>query len=86
MPEEPPLPRAVVADVRPIGEITMPGVPLPIVARALAVWTLLFGQISFELFGRFDGVVQDTEVLFDHAVSIMAGLLGMTQGTRSDRS
>jgi hypothetical protein len=64
----------------------MPGVALPIVAGALAVWTLLFGQISFELFGRFDGVVQDTEVLFDHAVSIMAGLLGMTQSKSANRS
>ena len=79
IPDESPLPRAVGADVRPIGQIAMPGVPLPIVARALAVWTLLFGQISFELFGRFDGVVRDTEVLFDHGVSIMASLLGLTQ-------
>ena len=64
----------------------MPGVPLPIVARALAVWTLLFGQISFELFGRFDGVVQDTDVLFDHSVSIMAGLLGLTQSKSSSHT
>jgi AcrR family transcriptional regulator len=52
-------------------------VPLATVARALVVWTLLFGQISFEVFGRFDGVVQDAEALFDHTVTIMAELLGL---------
>jgi hypothetical protein len=41
---------------------------------------LLFGQISFELFGRFDGVVQDTEALFGHAVTVIADLVGMTPG------
>jgi AcrR family transcriptional regulator len=79
VPEEASLSRAVASDVRPIGELAMPGVPLPTVARSLVVWTMLFGQINFELFGRFEGVVPDTEVLFDHAVSIMAGLLGLTQ-------
>ena len=46
---------------------------------ALVVWTLLFGQISFELFGRFEGVVGDTEALFDHTVGVMASLLGLSQ-------
>jgi AcrR family transcriptional regulator len=75
--EDPPLSRAMAAEARPIGQLTMPDVPLPVVARALVVWTLLFGQISFELFGRFEGIVQDTEVLFEHAVSVMTTLLGM---------
>jgi AcrR family transcriptional regulator len=77
--DDPPLPRAVAAEVRPIGQLAMPDVPLPVVARALTVWTLLFGQINFELFGRFVGVVEDTDVLFDHTVSVMASLLGLRQ-------
>jgi AcrR family transcriptional regulator len=76
--EDPPLSRAMAAETRPIGQLTMPDVPLPVVARALVVWTLLFGQISFELFGRFEGIAQDTEVLFEHAVSVMTVLLGMS--------
>jgi AcrR family transcriptional regulator len=78
-PDDPPLSRAMAAQARVIGELAMPGVPLAYVARALAVWTMLFGQINFELFGRFEGVVQDTEVLFEHAVTVMAGLLGLPQ-------
>ena len=77
VPDEPALPRAVATAVRPVGQLAMPGVPLAIVARALVVWTGLFGQISFELFGRFDGVVDDTDALFDHAVTVMAGQLGL---------
>jgi hypothetical protein len=42
------------------------------------VWTLLFGQISFELFGRFEGVVPETEVLFEHTVKVMADLVGLS--------
>jgi AcrR family transcriptional regulator len=85
VPDDASLSRAVASDVRPIGELTMPGVPLPTVARALAVWTMLFGQINFELFGRFEGVVENTDVLFEHAVSIMAGLLGLTQNNSQQR-
>ena len=76
--EIPAVSKVMAAQARPIGELAMPGVPLPIVARALVVWTLLFGQISFELFGRFEGVVADTEVLFDHTMAVMAGLLGLS--------
>ena len=77
VPQDPPFSRAMAAAVRPIAQGVMPGVPLPLVARALVVWPQLFGQISFELFGRFDDLVQDTEVLFDLAVAVMAGLVGI---------
>ncbi len=81
----PALSRSMAVQTRPIAEFAMPGVPLPIAARALVVWTLLFGQISFELFGRFEGVVGDTEVLFDHTVGVMASLLGLSQRAVSPR-
>lgn len=86
VPDEPPLSRAVAAAVRPVGQRAMPGVPLTIVVRALAVWTGLFGQISFELFGRFDGVVDDADALFDHAVTLMAAQLGMESRTPARHS
>jgi hypothetical protein len=55
----------------------LPGVPLPAVAQGLLVWTQLFGQISFELFGRFEGIVEQPELLFEHAVATMARQLGL---------
>jgi hypothetical protein len=37
-----------------------PGVPAPLVQRALMVWTNLFGVISFELFGQLHNVVAES--------------------------
>ena len=73
-----PLPAALATDVRLVAQTAAPDVPLATVARALVAWTLLFGQLNFELFGRFEGVVRDTEELFDLAVTVMAELLGLT--------
>jgi AcrR family transcriptional regulator len=73
----PPLPRALAATLRPVAQIVLPGVPLPAVAQGLLVWTQLFGQISFELFGRFEGIVEQPELLFEHAVATMARQLGL---------
>jgi AcrR family transcriptional regulator len=78
VPEGPALSRAMATEARASGELAMPDAPLPVVAGALVVWTLLFGQISFELFGRFEGVVQETEVLFEHSVKVMADLVGLS--------
>jgi len=74
--EGPPPSKAMIVEARRIAQEVMPGVPLPIVARALVVWTLLFGQVSFEVFGRFDSVSLNGDVLFEHAVAVMASLLG----------
>jgi Tetracyclin repressor-like, C-terminal domain len=56
----------------------MPGVPLATVAQALLAWAQLFGQISFELFERFEGIIENPEVLFEHAVTTMARQLGFS--------
>ena len=72
-----PLPVALAADVRLVAQTAAPAVALSTVARALVAWTLLFGQINFEIFGRFEGVVQDTDDLFDLAVTVMAEFLGL---------
>ena len=71
------VPRALASDVRPVAEVALPGVPLPTAVAGLLVWTQLFGQISFELFGRFAGIVTDPEGLFEHAVVAMAHQLGI---------
>ena len=49
----------VAAALAPIRSYLPPGVPAPLVQRALMVWTNLFGVISFELFGQLHNVVAD---------------------------
>jgi len=73
----PPLSEAMTAQTQPLAEAVMAGIPLPAVARGLAVWSFLFGQISFEIFGRFEGVVTNGEVLFDYAITTMLDMVGM---------
>jgi len=73
----PPISEAMTAQAQPVAEEVMAGVPLPAVARGLAVWSFLFGQISFEVFGRFEGVVTNGEVLFDYAITTMLDMVGM---------
>ena len=51
--EAPPL----AAALAPIRSYLPPGIPAPLVQRALMVWTNLFGVISFELFGQLHNVV-----------------------------
>jgi AcrR family transcriptional regulator len=48
---------ALAAALAPIRSHLPPGVPAPLVQRALMVWTNLFGVISFELYGQLHEVV-----------------------------
>jgi AcrR family transcriptional regulator len=43
----------------PVRSYLPPGVPAPLVQRALMVWTNLFGVVSFELFGQLHSVVAE---------------------------
>jgi AcrR family transcriptional regulator len=72
---------AAAAEVGRVADLAMPGVPLPIVARAVAAWTQLFGQISFELFGQLQGVVEDPAALFDQSVTVMEAVVGLRPGS-----
>jgi AcrR family transcriptional regulator len=74
----PPLSEAMAAQAQPVAQAVMPGIPLPVVARSLVVWGFLFGQISFELFGRMEGIVSDADVLFDFTVTTMLDMLGFS--------
>jgi len=76
-PDGPTLPRAVALEIRPLAQIAMPGVPLPTAAQGVLAWAQIFGQINFELFGRFDGLLADPAVLFDHAIVSMTKELGI---------
>jgi AcrR family transcriptional regulator len=52
-----------------------PGVPDAVLARGLLVWTQLFGQITFELFGHLHNVIDDTDALFALQVRATTDLL-----------
>src|SRR4029077_16020474 len=52
----------VAAALAPIRSYLPPGVPAPLVQRALMVWTNLFGVISFEIFGQLHNVVAEPPV------------------------
>jgi AcrR family transcriptional regulator len=75
-----PLSRAMSAEARRLADLALTDVPLAAVAGGLVAWTSLFGQISFELFGQLKGVVEQPEVLFEHAITVTAGLLGLRPG------
>jgi AcrR family transcriptional regulator len=77
--------RALSSAVRPIAQLFLPDVSIARVAMGLLTWTQLFGQINFELFGRYEGVVENPELLFEHAVAVMAWQFGLTP-TRTGRS
>jgi AcrR family transcriptional regulator len=48
-----------------------------LVARAIQVWTALFGLVSFELFGHTHNVVADDEEYFRGAIDQLADVLGL---------
>jgi AcrR family transcriptional regulator len=52
-----------VLETRTLDEV-MPGVPESVRARALMVWSQIFGLISFELFGHYKGSVRNAGRFF----------------------
>jgi AcrR family transcriptional regulator len=76
VPDEP-LSPLLAEQVRTLTDLTVPGVPGPVMTRGLIAWTQLFGMISFELFGQLVGSVDPTDEFFDHAVEQMADYLGL---------
>ncbi|PZG15218.1 TetR/AcrR family transcriptional regulator [Nonomuraea aridisoli] len=57
----------------------MPGVPDVIVWQALTAWTSLYGWLSFEVFGQFNGTLEDRHTAFDHSMRLMAATMGLAQ-------
>ena len=75
------LSRPVRADCERVATST-PGfqdVPPALMTRAFTAWALLFGTISFELFGRLTNAVTDYDAYFDHQLKVMAGHLGLNR-------
>jgi AcrR family transcriptional regulator len=60
-----------------LADSVAPELPADVLARALVVWTQLFGMISFELFGQLVGSVDPSDEFFAYAVDLLADLVGM---------
>ena len=55
----------------------MPEVPDAVVALGIAVWTGLYGWLSFEIFGQFENTILDRGTAFAHNVQCLAALVGL---------
>lgn len=60
------VPRVVHRDLARLRDLAAPGIPDEVLARAMLVWTGLFGHISYELFGHLHRVIEDYDAFFDH--------------------
>jgi AcrR family transcriptional regulator len=68
---------ALAEQVASVAAVIAPGVPEPVIARALIAWTQLFGMISFEQFGQLVGSVDPADYFFAFAVEQMADFVGL---------
>ncbi len=76
-PAGPELPEPLRDDLRRVAEQIAPGLPEPITLRGMQAWTLLFGAISFELFGQLNNVITDRESYFDAQMRASAATAGI---------
>ena len=51
--------------------------PETLLARGMLGWTLLFGAVSFELFGQLNNVVEARESYFDLQMRHTASVIGI---------
>jgi len=68
------IPRSVHADFATIRAIA-PGASDDLLSRALMAWTMLFGTISYELFGHLHNVISDYDAFFELQMGRAADLL-----------
>lgn len=78
VPEQTPALSKTTALEAAVAAVALPGVPVDAVVRTLTAWTQLFGFVSFEVFGRFVGVVEDCDALFEQAVTDVGAFIGFT--------
>ncbi|MET7395054.1 TetR/AcrR family transcriptional regulator [Dactylosporangium sp. NPDC005572] len=82
-----PLPGAEVEhDIRRISGAISPDAPLRVVARALSAWVMLFGQVSFEIFGQLQNTVTTPAALFDHQMRAQARYIGIPPAPPATRT
>lgn len=80
-----PLPEATNAELHalidrvpgPVPKLAADTTPEAVIAMAFTLWTQLFGLVTFEVFGRLDGMIDAREAYFEHQVLVMADLAGL---------
>jgi AcrR family transcriptional regulator len=60
-----PLPEGVRHDLGRLRAEAFPTVPESLMARGMGAWVLIFGAVSFELFGQFNTVIEDRHAFYD---------------------
>ncbi|MEU8000027.1 TetR/AcrR family transcriptional regulator [Catellatospora sp. NPDC049111] len=73
----PPTPE-LAAELDRIGSLISPTVPRDLLVRGLTGWIQMFGVVTFELFGRFQNMIEDNRrAFYDHQLRVMAGHIGL---------
>ena len=70
-------PQSFGPDAAALRASVMAEVPDDVAARAVASWTMLFGMVSFELFGQFENVITDRDAFFEHSMRCQGRLTGL---------
>jgi AcrR family transcriptional regulator len=83
--DDPPLPSGYRADLARLRAMASPEVPEELLARGLLAWTLIFGAITFEVFGRLDGFIDDRDGYFADQLERAARLMGLADSGRESR-
>ncbi|MFJ8781208.1 MULTISPECIES: TetR-like C-terminal domain-containing protein [unclassified Streptomyces] len=60
-----------------LAEGLLSGLPAPVVARMLIMWTQLHGMVGFEVNGHIAGVAADPAAFFTHAATAMGQYVGL---------
>jgi AcrR family transcriptional regulator len=68
---------AVRADLTRTRDEIAPGLPEELVLVGVTAWIQMFGAISFELFGKFNNMINAREDFFDQQMEFMADLAGL---------
>ncbi|ARF54247.1 TetR/AcrR family transcriptional regulator [Streptomyces gilvosporeus] len=71
------LPDAVVGDAFTLGAELGVELPSAVLTRLVGAWAQLFGLVSFEVFGQFNGVVAARTEFFEQAVHQLARSVGL---------
>lgn len=76
-PQGRPLAGEVRDDLAALGSELAPELPVPTVAALVAAWAQVFGLVSFEVFGQFNGVVGARGPFFDQSAAALAAQVGL---------
>lgn len=74
----PQVPADLAAELDRIAAAACPTVPRELLARGLTGWIQMFGVVTFELFGRFQNMIEDNRrAFYDHQLRVMADHIGL---------